>query len=727
MAMYNVTELPERLVIGRQTETGVTEIGINCSAWLGLWPNLSLSIWVTPPGGAAAYPADTRMEGDILVWTVNDGDTAVEGKGTLEVMGTADGLKKLSAIVTTEILRTTTGATSEAPEPAQPWVDQVLNAASKAAHDAAVLASTEAAEQAAQRVLASIPDDYETLNAKANRNTQDVRRKAPAVFERASGGEARLTKAAALPPAVLLTTITPSQEGSGNPSPDNVRLLSGYDNLSITHETKAETYSVALPETVYGGTLDWVEGVLIVTHKYLTIDSVEAMYSRTGEGYTGGRVTVSDMRSNARTDGYCDCLSPLSSPSNASTQCITFGVNDKRIYMVFPESLVGTTQSSLNAYLSVNPVNVVYPLAEPQSILLDTPTIELLRGDNYLYSNDCPFEIESARDLELEFKRELNILVLGNSFSQDSFAYLPPVLNEILPEYRITYGVAYSPSASISTHIQKYEGTHEEGPDYYWYNQWSHGDTQWLRLTGTGGYPENGRSLAEIMAMRQWHILYVQPANNVSDEDAAGNAIASDGRRLLRILEQEALGPFSLLMGQWLATSSGGDNGEAVFAKIAAVMALVKQRLGVADIIPIGTAIQNARSNATLQSLGDKTNMLQDDAGHMQSGIPALLATYTVALKILEMCGEKNRGLYRSSFVPDAQTCLDINAYLPTGMDGPSPMTHGDPVGIPEGEENKAKREANIRAAQEIAVLAVNNPGVITDCSGVLAAEEVVE
>lgn len=198
MTTYSVNALPTNIGIGRQTETGVTDIRIDCAPWLAIWPELSLSIWVTPPGGAAAYPAATHMEGDILVWDVNDGDTAVKGTGTMEVMGLAEGLKKLSSVATTHILRTTTGSTGEPPEPAQLWVDQVINAAQNAATEAAELAATEAAELVApeaaelaatkaaeaveqkvaddatraegaaalaQSVMDSIPDDYATLSA----------------------------------------------------------------------------------------------------------------------------------------------------------------------------------------------------------------------------------------------------------------------------------------------------------------------------------------------------------------------------------------------------------------------------------------------------------------------------------------------------------------------------------------------------------------------------------
>lgn len=72
------------------------------------------------------------MEGHVLIWEVTNADTAIAGSGTVELMGLADGKKKLSAIMKTYIRATTTGATTAPPDSARPWVDQVLEAAERA-------------------------------------------------------------------------------------------------------------------------------------------------------------------------------------------------------------------------------------------------------------------------------------------------------------------------------------------------------------------------------------------------------------------------------------------------------------------------------------------------------------------------------------------------------------------------------------------------------------------
>lgn len=149
---YKIDSLPGTLVLGKQTEHGVASIRIDCSPWLAIWSDMVVSAWVTPPGGAAAYPADTHMESDVLVWDVGASDTATAGSGYVEVMGVADGKKKLSATAVTLVMSTTTDTATEPPEAAQPWVEAVISAR-VAAEDAAKRAEDAAdrADKAAER------------------------------------------------------------------------------------------------------------------------------------------------------------------------------------------------------------------------------------------------------------------------------------------------------------------------------------------------------------------------------------------------------------------------------------------------------------------------------------------------------------------------------------------------------------------------------------------------
>lgn len=127
--MLAIDNLPHELLLGRQTENGVTVISIDVQSWLDQWPGMETVIMATRPGENAAYPAATHMNESSIVWTVNGADTAIAGRGTAEILGLVNGVRKLSQIVRTRIKASTVATTMEPPDGAQPWVDKVINAA----------------------------------------------------------------------------------------------------------------------------------------------------------------------------------------------------------------------------------------------------------------------------------------------------------------------------------------------------------------------------------------------------------------------------------------------------------------------------------------------------------------------------------------------------------------------------------------------------------------------
>lgn len=65
-------------------------------------------------------------------------------------------------------------------------------------------------------------------------------------------------------PLSAVVTLKPKQSGSGDPSPENVRPISGYNSVTVTQskdEAQVKQITLTLPETIYGGTVDAVTGV----------------------------------------------------------------------------------------------------------------------------------------------------------------------------------------------------------------------------------------------------------------------------------------------------------------------------------------------------------------------------------------------------------------------------------------------------------------------------------
>ena len=310
--------------------------------------------------------------------------------------------------------------------------------------------------------------------------------------------------------------------------------------------------------------------------------------------------------------------------------------------------------------------------------------------------NDCLDDVAIQNITE---QKELNILVLGNSFSQDAFAYLPPILNELLPDYAITYGVAYGDSYSAQNHIDSYNND----TNYTRWNLWRSNADHWSHYSGTSA--SAGKSLADILPLYDWNVVYYQSSGNIAEnnmETSMTSINITPGRELLRILQTELTHPFTFLTGQWLSTpyASASDTMGSYF-RMRKAMKYVSDRLGVDGVIPIGAGIAFARTDATLDALGVSGHMLYDwnsetMHGHQQAGLPALISAYVIAQYILEMLGREDAAVYGSTFVPDTTGASTINSGV---------MTHGTP-----DEQYGGVTTANIRKAQEIAVAAAAHP-----------------
>ena len=61
-------------------------------------------------------------------------------------------------------------------------------------------------------------------------------------------------------PLGVKVSWTPAQEGSGNPSPENIRPIQGRDSVRVERREDNLAYTLTLPSTVYGGEVDAVRG-----------------------------------------------------------------------------------------------------------------------------------------------------------------------------------------------------------------------------------------------------------------------------------------------------------------------------------------------------------------------------------------------------------------------------------------------------------------------------------
>ena len=203
----------------------------------------------------------------------------------------------------------------------------------------------------------------------------------------------------------LVIGITPAQAGSGDPSPSNVRPISGWTQANVYasgEDTSNPTiYLFTLPAaagTVYGGTLDVTNGVLTVDRAIATIDgSTNRFTSKTPYTTNTTVYAPATLAPNSK--------KPASSAEipNMVSNCFKTGfsgnyvlsadviamsmLTDGRIVCGFGLSTTITTLEDANAFAQSQPITFVYELDNPVEYSLTPAEVEMLLGQNYIWAD----------------------------------------------------------------------------------------------------------------------------------------------------------------------------------------------------------------------------------------------------------------------------------------------------------------------------------------------------
>lgn len=184
------------------------------------------------------------------------------------------------------------------------------------------------------------------------------------------------------------------QSGSGTPSSDNVRPISGFSGITIYHSgsdtsnPNTQYVSFGSAGTVYGGTIDVMAGTLTVT-KVLVQDALASVATR---------------YSNANGYFWYTTLSACSAPTiksfNAGLKCNRLSAVNYVIagspegdITVYDSGIIRWTeqkdlsQAEYRAYLATNPLQIEYELAEAITYQLTPEQIEFFSGENNYWAD----------------------------------------------------------------------------------------------------------------------------------------------------------------------------------------------------------------------------------------------------------------------------------------------------------------------------------------------------
>lgn len=177
-----------------------------------------------------------------------------------------------------------------------------------------------------------------------------------------------------------------------------------FNDFVCSVSKQLTTTTTQLGQTVYGGTLDVVSGVLTVTHGYKTYNGSEAwpysaVWSRndTSVFYTSSDssiyypswsynpITKCNMMPTGSRDQVYGSETPIFGVSG------TYGAGNPTVRV--PNS-IATTENAFQAYLAQNPLQIAYELATPQTYQLTPQQVELLLGENNIFADSGNVTVE---------------------------------------------------------------------------------------------------------------------------------------------------------------------------------------------------------------------------------------------------------------------------------------------------------------------------------------------
>ena len=292
-------------------------------------------------------------------------------------------------------------------------------------------------------------------------------------------------------------------------------------------------------------------------------------------------------------------------------------------------------------------------------------------------------------DIEIEMiakpqLKHLRVLLIGNSYTNDCSAYAPLIAEGLSKNVAITLGTTYYSGASIDDYIGWFDND-SAVLTYYKYNA----------LSGKYDTALTSRTLKQCLANEPWDIICFQQA---SSTQGTWSSFSNLNSLIDKVLTYNASVHTKAVRVGWMFPQLRYSVIDTqTYAKCVECVENLLDTTPISFFFPCGTAVQNARGTS-LDSIGASGHLTADANGHLQAGLPSLLASYVTALKLIELAGEPWHGILQETTRPTQDWIAAIN----------SPGENGTSTGV---------TDANCYLAQKCAVAAIKFPTTVSTIS----------
>ena len=243
----------------------------------------------------------------------------------------------------------------------------------------------------------------------------------------------------------------------------------------------------------------------------------------------------------------------------------------------------------------------------------------------------------------------VRILAIGNSFSQDALAYVPFILNDLEVDAEAHIGILMMSSATVSNHVENYEKNAAQYTFYYY-----DGGASWIS--------QSSKTIQWAISNFKWDIIMTHQSSWTPDDWSVGyqaelNKFIS---LILSSVDYPVRFAWMLSPSRPAQTNSGVNwSDETILSHFYYTASDAQLILNESDfdlVIPVGTAIQNARTIPAFKALGDYANNEKNASGlgylcafdgvHLQEGLPCQIAAYTFIVSMLRLLNLNVQSIY---------------------------------------------------------------------------------
>ena len=238
----------------------------------------------------------------------------------------------------------------------------------------------------------------------------------------ASGNPAVIENALEGCPMSVKASWGPKQDGSGTPSPDNVRPIKGRESVKIT--ANGTEHTLALPNTIYSGEVDAVTGEGNADTKIVTVDGNKIKFTANGQFWQLPQYSVPKVVAINIVSHFPNKLFAL----NARYEFIFVTAESMNPYFA--------TIEEFNTYLSAQyaagtPMQIAYKLAAPESFAATGGgRIDALAGTNTI--------VTDADSVEVKAYAKVARIIDDTVIAEDKAWSSKHTVDELLPMQTVT-------------------------------------------------------------------------------------------------------------------------------------------------------------------------------------------------------------------------------------------------------------------------------------------------